>query len=180
MKDRRTILLAVCFALSLALYCALFWFELSGHLLIESLRPLLLLSFHAVPAFCLQALLCRKAEWNWEKFIPLVLLALTALVGAMYLFGIWGSGWDSLGGALLLAWCLAPAAGCCLGWMYAGHSRWVTAAGWVLLLAVYVWFRIATDGLPWDYESTDLAAMAVLAAGLWLLFRGKNKKSDSE
>lgn len=174
MKDRKNILLFVCFAVSLALYLALFWINLD-YLWFQNLKPALLVSVHAVPAFCLQALLCQTAKWNWIKFIPLGLLSLTAWVGAMYLFGIWGSGWDDLGGALLLAWCIAPAAGCSLGWMTTGHKigRWAAAAGWALLLAVYVWFRIATDGLPWRFESLDLAALTVLIAGLYLLLRKK-------
>ena len=178
MKDRKNILLFVCLAVSLALYCALFWFELSGHLLVEGLRPLLLLSFHAVPAFCLQALLCRTAKWNWAKFIPLGLLSLAAWVGAMYLFDIWGSGWDALGGALILIWCIAPAAGCCLGWMYASHKlrRRAAAAGWVLLLVVYVYLKVLGGPHPFvcHFESIDIPALIVLLTGLYLLFRKKD------
>lgn len=180
MKDRKNRLLLVCFAVSLALYFALFWVELD-YLWFINLKPTLLLSVHAIPAFCLQALLCRKAEWNWEKFVPLVLLALAALVGTLYFCGVWGSGWDSLGGGLLMVWCLAPAAGCCLGWMYAGHRRWIATAGWGLLLAVYV--RLKEMGGPlaiFDFEPPDLAALIVLIAGLYLLFRKTKKKNDSE
>ena len=175
-------MLAVCFALSLALYCALFWFELSGHLLIESLRPLLMLSFHAVPAFCLQALLCRTVKWKWVKFIPLILFALAAFVGTMYLSGVWGSGWDALGGGLMLIWCIAPAAGCCLGWMYAGHTRWVAAAGWALLLAVYVYLKLLGGPHPfvWHLESIDIPALIVLIAGLYLLFHKTDRKNGGE
>ena len=180
MKDRKNILLAVCFVVFLALYCALFWIDLN-HPRFGSLQSILMLSFHAVPVFCLQALLCRTAKWNWIKFIPLILLSLTAYVGALYLFGVWGSGWDSLGGGLLMIWCIAPAAGCCLGWMTTAHKigRWAATVGWILLLAIYVWLK-AMGGPLWHPEPIDLAALIVLAAGLYLLFRKSKQKTDSE
>ena len=170
MRDRKNISLAVCFAVSFTLYCALFW----PGLLYRNLWPVLALSFHAVPAFCLQALLCRTAKWNWVKFIPLILLSLAACVGALYLFGVWGSGWDALGGGLLMIWCIAPAAGCCLGWMSEGHKlgRWAAAAGWALLLAVYIGLK-GLGGSWGHFEPIDLAALIVLIAGLYLLLRKK-------
>lgn len=176
MKDRKNRLLLVCFAVSLALYFALFWVDLD-----YNLKPTLLVSVHAVPAFCLQSLLCRKAEWNWEKFVPLVLLSIAAFVGTMYLCGVWGSGWDSLGGGLLMVWCLAPAAGCCLGWMTTDHKigRWVAAAGWVLLLAVYIGLK-GLGGSWRRFETTDLPALIVLIAGLFLLFRKTKQKNAGE
>ena len=179
MKDRKNILLAVCFAVSLALYCAL-WVALNDQP-VGGLWPLLMLSFHAVPAFCLQALLCRTAKWDWVKLIPLCLLSLTSLVGTLYLFDVWGSGWDALGGGLMLLWCVAPAAGCCLGWMYAGHKlgRSIAAVGWGLLLAVYVWLK-AMGGPLWRFASTDLPALIVLATGLYFLLRKTDKKNPGE
>ena len=180
MKDRKNILLAVCFAVSLALYCPLFWIDLN-YPRFGSLQSTLMLSFHAVPAFCLQALLCRTAKWNWVKLIPLALFSLVTFVGAMYLSGIWGHGWDALGGALILLWCIAPAAGCCLGWMATAHKigRWVAAAGWALLLAVYVWLK-AMGGPLLHPEPIDLAALIVLAAGLYFLLRKTDKKNLDE
>lgn len=180
MKDRKNRLLAVCFAASLLLYFALFWIDLD-HLWFTNLKPTLLVSVHAIPAFCLQALLCRTAEWTWEKFVPLVLLSLTACVGALYLSGVWGSGWDALGGGLLLIWCLAPAAGCCLGWMSEGHKigRWTAAVGWALLLAVYLGLK-GLGGSWGHFEPIDLAALIVLIAGVYLLFRKPKQKSDGK
>lgn len=180
MRDQKNRLLLVCFSVSLALYFALFWVDMD-YRTFGSLQSALLLSFHAVPAFCLQALLCRTAKWNWVKFIPLGLLLLAALVGTLYLYGVWGTGWDTIAGALILTWELAPAAGCCLGWMYAGHKlgRWAAAAGWALLLAVYVWLK-AMGGPLWHPEPIDLAALIVLVVGLWLLFHKTGQKTDSE
>lgn len=180
MKDRKNRLLLVCFAVSLALYFALFWIDLD-YLWFRNLKPTLLLSVHAIPAFCLQALLCRTAKRNWIKLIPLALFSLAVFVGAMYLFGVWGHGWDALGGGLLMIWCIAPAAGCCLGWMYAGNIRWAAAIGWALLLAVYI--RLKERGGPlaiFDFEPPDLAALIVLIAGVYLLFRKTDQKNDSE
>ena len=171
MKDRKNILLAVCFAVSFTLYCALFW----PGLLYRNLWPVLALSFHAVPAFCLPTLLCRTAKWNWVKLIPLGLFSLAVFVGTMYLSGIWGHDWDALGGALILLWCIAPAAGCCLGWMATAHKigRWAATAGWFLMLTIYVWLK-ATGGPLWypepHPEPMDLAALIVLIACLYLLF----------
>ena len=182
MKDRKNRLLLVCFAVSLALYCALFWVDLD-YLWFSNLKPTLLLSVHVIPAFCLQALLCRTAKWNWIKWLPLTLFSLAVFVGAMYLFGVWGHGWDALGGGLLMIWCIAPAAGCCLGWMSEGHKlgRWVAAIGWALLLAVYI--RLKERGGPlaiFDFEPPDLAALIVLIAGLLLLFRRPKQKNAGE
>lgn len=178
MKDRKNRLLAVCFVASLALYCL----SLARLIVLNTtLWSSLALSFHGVPVFCLQVLLCRAAKWRWVKFIPLALLSLTAFVGAMYLFGVWGSGWDALGGGIMLVFCIAPAAGCCLGWMTTDHKigRWVAAAGWVLLLAVYIGLK-GLGGSWRRFETTDLPALIVLIAGLYLLFRKTKQKSGGE
>ena len=178
MRDRKNISLAVCSALSLVLYCL----SLSNlDVLDTTLWSSLVLSFHAVPAFCLQALLCRAAKWKWVKFIPPVLFSLAIFVGAMYLFGVWGSGWDALGGGLLLIWCVAPAAGCCLGWMTTDYKigRCVAAVGWALLLGVYLGLK-GLGGSWWHFESLDIPALLVLLAGLYLLFRRTDQKNDDE
>ena len=79
-----------------------------------------------------------------------------------------------------MLWCIAPAAGCCLGWMTTNHKigRWAAAAGWVLLLAVYVWLK--SKGGPWYPEPMDLAALIVLIAGLYLLFRKAGQKNGGK
>ena len=114
MRSRSHIALLAGFFASLALYVLLFFWDVSLDL--SELRAVLLLSFSAVPAFCLQLWLCRLEHVRWARWLPLCALLLLALVGAAYLFGLVGSGWDALGGVFLLCWCVAPAAGCALAW----------------------------------------------------------------
>ena len=77
--------------------------------------------FHAVPAFCLQLLLCRKAR-RWAAALPTLIFAGLAL-WATYSYFI-STAWDTLGYAALLFLCAAPAVGCVLAWTAYG--------GWTL------------------------------------------------
>ena len=169
-EHTKPITLTAVLTLSLILYfCLLFvnwnWdISISG----SSLRATLALTLHAVPAFCLQRLLCRMEKPVWARWLPLALLAAVAVLGALYLTGVLGSGWDILGGAILLCWCIAPAAGLALGWMAGGRKP--AAIGVFLMLAVYVVLK-AHGGPLWHLEPVDLSALAVLAAGLYFLFR---------
>ena len=74
--------------------------------------------FHAVPAFCLQLLLCRKTR-RWIAAIPglaVIGLALWAAYGCVA-----STGWDTLGYAILMQLSAAPAVGCILAWsIYCG------------------------------------------------------------
>ena len=162
--------LTVGLALSLALYLTLYFIFTNRDVTINgaSLGVSLLLTVHAVPAFFLQWLLCRVERPAWVRWLPLALLAAAAVIGALYLTGTLGSGWDVLGGAMILCWCIAPAAGLALGWMAGGRK--LAAIGVFLILAVYVVLK-AHGGPLWHLETVDLAALAVLAAGLWFLFR---------
>lgn len=174
MKSRNHIALLAGFFASLALEILLFFWDAPLDLL--ELRIVLCFSFSVVPAFCLQLWLCRLENVRRARWLPLGTLCLMALIGAAYLFGLVGSGWDSLGGGVLLCWCIAPAAGCVLGWMAHGGKlpRRLGAAGLAVLLAVYVGLRIM-GGIVLRFELMDLLALAVLAAGVWLLF-GKERR----
>lgn len=109
MKNQNHIgLLVGCFT-SLMLYVLLFFWDASLEL--SELRSVLRLSVSAVPVFFLQLWLCRLENVRWTRWLPLCALFLVALVGAAYFFGFVGSGWDTLGGGILLCWCIAPAAG---------------------------------------------------------------------
>ena len=169
-EHMKTVVLTVSLILSLALYLALFFIFIHWDVTINgtSLRNTLALTVHAVPAFCLQWLLCRVEKPVWARWLPLALLAAVALIGVLYLTGTLGSGWDVLGGAIILCWCIAPAAGLALGWMAGGRKP--AAIGVFLILAVYVVLK-AHGGPLWLLEPVDLAALAVLAAGLYFLFR---------
>lgn len=87
----------------------------------SSLPDLLALGFHAVPCFCFQLLLCRAAESPWVRLIPVFLLLGIAVVFAMFLST--ATGWDVLGWGIMLALCIAPAAGYTLAWAAYGIQR---------------------------------------------------------
>ena len=74
--------------------------------------------FHAVPAFCLQFLLCRKTR-RWIAALPSLAIVGLALWSAYGYFT--STGWDTLGYGILLFLCAAPAIGCILAWaIYCG------------------------------------------------------------
>lgn len=158
--------LTVGLILSLALYFVLFFKDITING--TSLGITLALTLHAVPAFFLQWLLCRMEKPVWVRWLPLALLAAIAVIGALYLTGTLGSGWDALGGGLILCWCIAPAAGLALGWMAGGWK--LAAIGVFVILAVYVCVK-SLGGPIWHFEPMDLAAFVILSAGIYLLLR---------
>ena len=153
-------------ALSLILYALIYIWQ--PGLAQSSIKANLMLTVHAVPAFFLQWLLCRMEKPVWARWLPLALLAAAAVIGVLYLTGTLGNNWDFIGGVILLCWCIAPAAGLALGWMAGGRK--LAAIGVFLMLAVYVVLKVH-GGPLWHLEPVDLAALAVLAAGLYFLFR---------
>lgn len=165
-----TIALTAALILSLALYSATFFVFVNRDVVINgtSLGACLALTVHAVPAFFLQWLLCRIEKPVWARWLPLALLAALAMLGALLFWGVIGSGWDKLAGGLLLCWCIAPAAGLALGWMASGRK--LAAIGVFLMLAVYVILK-AHGGPLWLFEPVDLAALAVLTAGVYFLLK---------
>ncbi len=163
-------LLTAGFAVAAALYALLFW--IFGRASSNALAATLL-SAHALPMFLLQWRLCRVERRRWPRWAPLVLVAVIALIGALYLFGDLGGGWDALFGGLLLCWCAAPAAGICLGWMAGGGhtAKRIAGAGLLVMLAVYVGLKALGFPLWWTFVPLDVPALAVLAAGFWLFFK---------
>lgn len=116
------ILLAVCIVTAAAyVFILLSWLEI-----IPSCRPAddpfryavlhawLALCFHLIPFFCLQLLLCRTVKRMLGRLLPLLLVA--ALAAVLGLCFVSAAGWDALGWGILLLLCVAPAAGCGLGW----------------------------------------------------------------
>ena len=178
MKNRNHIVLLTGFFVSLALYVLLFFWDVSVEL--SELQVVLRLSVSAVPAFCLQLWLCRLKNIRWARWLPLSALLLLTLIGAAYFFG--GSGWDTLGGAVILCWCIAPAAGCALGWLaYGGKlSRRLGTAGLATLLVVYAGFKIIGGPRPFflQFELIDLPVLAILAAWAWLLLRERGHEKN--
>lgn len=71
----------------------------------------LAVGFFAIPVFCLQLLLCRRAR-RWIAAIPALVIIGAALWFAYGFFT--AAGWDTLGWGILLILSIAPAAGCLL------------------------------------------------------------------
>ncbi len=123
MKNRTDKILLAVFLLSLAAYAFLLLIYLEIiDLGLEwgTLQAWLLLTFHAVPAFCLQLLLCRRTQ-RWIAALPALLTAFAAFWFAYGSFT--DGGWDGLGCLILLLLCAAPAAGIALAWAVYGFGR---------------------------------------------------------
>ncbi len=122
MKSRTDKLLLAVFLLSLAAYAFLiltyqtFDFDLRW----DTVRGWLLLTFHAVPAFCLQLLLCRRTR-RWIAALPGLAVVWVAFWSAYAAFT--SPFWDGLGYAILLVLCIAPAAEIALAWAAYGVQR---------------------------------------------------------
>ncbi len=163
--------------LSLALYAACF--PLSG-LVNTPLVMTLLLSVHAVPAFFLQWGLVRVHRHRWLRWAPLTLLAALAVLGALYLTGILGDGWDALGGGIILCWCIAPAMGNCLGLMMDDRPAVRKGAFAALLVMEGIYLAVKALGGPvWYPDLTDLPAGLLLALGIALALAHRPLKNRS-
>ena len=125
MKNRTDKILLAVFLLSLPVYIFLLLtyleiIPIKFPVATYSLRAWLALTFAAVPAFCLQLLLCRRTR-RWLAALPAVTVIGAALWFAYGFFT--ATGWDTLGWAILLLLSIAPAAGCILGWAIYGLQR---------------------------------------------------------
>lgn len=124
MKNRTDKILLAVFLLSLAVYLFLLLIYLE---IIDldlgwssALRGWLALTLHAVPAFCLQLLLCRRVR-RWIAALPALLTVGAAL---WFTYGCFTTiGWDVLGWLILLLLCAAPAVGIALAWAAYGIGR---------------------------------------------------------
>ncbi|USF26634.1 hypothetical protein N510_001564 [Firmicutes bacterium ASF500] len=125
MKNRADKILLTVFLLSLPAYAAMAYTYLTyefvqfapSHFEIWFARRFLLwmsLGFHAVPAFCLQLLLCRRTR-RWVTVLPTAAIAGAAFWFVCGFFTATGHG--TLGWALLMILSIAPAAGCVLAWV---------------------------------------------------------------
>ncbi len=123
MKNRTDKTLLAVFLLSLAAYVFLLLTNLGIvdlDLGWDAVRPWLSLTFHAVPAFCLQLLLCRRTQ-RWIAALPALL---TAFAAFWFAYGAFTDpGWDGLGCLILLLLCAAPAVGIALAWAVYGIWR---------------------------------------------------------
>lgn len=122
MKNRTDKTLLAVFLLSLPAYILILLtyleiIPMEFPLELFSLRAWLALTFSAVPAFCLQLLLCRRTR-GWFAATPvLTLLGMTLFFTLGWLTA---TGWDSLGWGLLMILSIAPASGCVLAWVAYG------------------------------------------------------------
>ncbi len=114
MKRYRTTadrLLAGCAVLTGAAYLLLFFSAFSSlPLHIPPPHQLLLLSFHALPLFCWQLLLCRTGKAGRRFALPLLAVLLPALLFVAL------CGFHIMAWYLAALWAAAPLLGIALGW----------------------------------------------------------------
>lgn len=123
MKNRTDRILLRIFAVSLVVYglllCAYAAFAWAQGLRypLFSLHLWLVRSFHAVPFFALQLLLCRRSATG-SKYLAVQLTVL--MLGLLLLSFIEYRtviGWDILGVTIVLSLSIAPVVGCVLAWV---------------------------------------------------------------
>ena len=124
MKNRTDKILLAVFLLSLALYAAGIPFYINGLPLdwpdwLFTACAWLAVSFHALPVFCLQLLLCRRTRHWMAALLPLVVIG----AALWFTYGYFtATGWDTLGWGILMVLSIAPAVGCVLAW--AAYGLW--------------------------------------------------------
>ena len=104
MKRSLNFWLMVIFLLSIPL-CVASW--------LWDIRWLLVLP--GVSFFCLQLFLCRRYRRRFPRALPTLVVLLAALCGLYIMLTC--SGWDTLGGLILLLACIAPAVGILAAWL---------------------------------------------------------------
>lgn len=138
MKNHSNRILTVFFAVSLVVSispffvrAAAFPFEIYGAIEICAFY------FPAVPFLFLQMLLCKAVQKKWVRFLPLLAVAIVAMVAAVGCAT--ASGWDTLGYLILLLLCIGPALGCIIGfiadWLWHKRDYAVSARSYVFMVA---------------------------------------------
>lgn len=85
--------------------CVLSWlFDIRG-----------LLYLPGILFFCVQLLVCRKTSYPFVRLIPALVVLLAALTGLCIM--LYSSGWDTLGGLILLCACVSPAVAIVAAWL---------------------------------------------------------------
>lgn len=131
MKNRVNQILLALFLITAALYVLflLNWLEIiprrdydtDDYFRFSVIRAQLGTSFHAIPCFCLQLLVCRMAKRTVLRLIPVFLLLGIAVLAALICFS--STGLDALLWIVILCLCIAPAVGYALAWGVYGISR---------------------------------------------------------
>lgn len=138
MKNHSNRILVVFFAASVAVNIGLFLvravafpFEIYGAIEICAFY------FPAVPFLFLQMLLCKVVQKKWVRFLPLLAVAIVAMVAAVGCAT--ASGWDTLGYLILLLLCIGPALGCIIGFvadrLWRKRDYAVSARSYVFMVA---------------------------------------------
>lgn len=131
MKNRvnQILLAAALVTAALHAFFLLAWLELLPFSLdtpfrYSSLGAHLGLSFHVIPCFCLQLLVCRTVKRPMVRLIPVFLLF--GAVGG-FIIGFVNSylanDWGAIVWGILLCLCIAPAVGYALAWAVYGIRR---------------------------------------------------------
>lgn len=138
MKKHLNRRLAVLFAISLAISMSLFLIR-TGAVPLEIYGAVEICAFYfpAVPFLFLQLLLCKAAKQKWVKFLPLLAVAVVAIVSAVGCVA--ASGWDTLGYLFFLLLCIGPAVGCMIGfvadWLWRKRNYAVSARTYIFAAA---------------------------------------------
>lgn len=138
MKNHSNRILAVFFAVSLAASISLFLVR-AGVVPLEIYGAVEICAFYfpAVPFLFLQMLLCKAAKQKWVKFLPLLVVAIVAMVSALGC--VTASGWDTLGYLILLLLCIGPALGCIIGfvadWLWRKRDYAVSVRSYIFVVA---------------------------------------------
>ena len=138
MKNHSNRILVVFFAASVAVTIGLFLvragappFEIYGAVEICAFY------FPAVPFLFLQMLFCKVVQKKWVRFLPLLAIAIVAMVAAVGC--VTASGWDTLGYLILLLLCIGPALGCIIGfvadWLWRKRDYAVSARSYIFMVA---------------------------------------------
>ena len=138
MKNHSNRILTVFFAVSLVVSISLFLvravalpFEIYGAVEICAFY------FPAVPFLFLQMLFCKAVKKKWVRFLPLLAVAIVAMIAAVGCAT--ASGWDTLGYLILLLLCIGPALGCIIGfvadWLWRKRDYVVSARSYVFMVA---------------------------------------------
>ena len=134
MKNHSNKMLSMLFAASLAICIGLF---LVRGVAISGAVEICAFYFPAVPFLFLQLLLCKAAKQKWMKFLPLLAVAVVAMVSAVGC--VTASGWDTLGYLFFLLICIGPALGCVIGfvvdWLWRKRNYAVSARNYVFVVA---------------------------------------------
>ncbi len=92
---------------------------------LPGLKSFMAMTFHIVPVFMLQVLLCRLGKWvKWGPSVLLLAASYGCFMGYAH-----STGWDTLGWFILLIMCVPASLGIIAGFIYYKFAENRKAAG---------------------------------------------------